>query len=141
MTLRLDEKKALIQSFGNSKLQNLQPRPNQQSLSSLMINNRDPLQDSMLREFVTFDLRFPLEYSVPEVWDQAPRILFKSTALVHFGTLAFKSFNFPHFLLPGTLLPKVNDLLTCVLPHINDCESLRLFELREFQTLCLRFLL
>jgi hypothetical protein len=44
-------------------------------------------------------------------------------------------------LLPEMLLPRVHDLSTCVLPQINDYESLRLFGLQKFQTSLLHFLL
>jgi hypothetical protein len=64
----------------------------------------------------------------------------KSTALVHFMTLAFGSLKFPHFLPPRRLPPRVHDLSTGVLPQIDGYESLQLFKLLEFQTLHLHFL-
>jgi hypothetical protein len=56
---------------------------------------------------------------------------------IHFGTLHFGSLKFPRFPSPGMLFPRVHDLPMGVLPHINDCESLWLFELQKFQTFLL----
>jgi hypothetical protein len=47
-----------------------------------MINDRDPLWDSALWKFDTFNLYFPLDYYVPEVPYQAQHIHIKSTNLV-----------------------------------------------------------
>jgi hypothetical protein len=88
----------------------------------------------VLREFGTFDLRFPLEYFVPEVPDQAPRVHLKSMTLVHFGTSAFGSLNFPRPLPPGTLSPGVHDLLMCVSCRSRATINFKLFGLWEFQT-------
>jgi hypothetical protein len=85
----------------------------------------------MLRNFGTFNQ--------DQIND--PRPFSRSTINIHFGTLTFVGLNFPCFLPPGILLPRVHDLSTHVLPQINGCESLWLFELREFQTLRLHFLL
>jgi hypothetical protein len=52
---------------------------------------------------------------------------------IHFGTPRFESLKFPHFPPPRTLLPRVHDLPTGVLPQISGCELLHLFRLRKFQ--------
>jgi hypothetical protein len=122
-----------------SQLWNLQPGADQRSSPSFMINNQDPLRDFVLQDFDTFDLHFPLEYSVPEVLYQVPHVHLKSTALVHFRTLTFRSLKFPFFLPPRMLSPGFHDLLTRVLPQIDGYESLWLFGLREFQNLLLHF--
>jgi len=126
---------------GASKLMNLQPGLDQWSSSSFMIIDRDPLQDSTIQEFDTFDLHFSLEYSIPEVLDQAPCVHLKSMTLVHFRTSTFGSINFPCLIPPRMLPLGVHDLSMCVLPQIDDYESLWLFKLREFKTLHLHFLL
>jgi hypothetical protein len=83
-------------------------------------------------------------------WCDSPRardlltcVLSKSTTLVSFGTSAFGDLRSQFsslFVSPRMVLPRVHDLMTCVLPQIDGSQLLRLFGLRRFQTLLLRVL-
>jgi hypothetical protein len=66
----------------------------------------------------------------------------KSTALVHFGTRLrdFRSFNLSIFTFSQSAFTQSSRSVDACLPQIDDHKPLRLFGLREFQTLHLHFL-
>jgi hypothetical protein len=79
----------------------------------------------------------------PGARDLLMRVLSKSMTLVSVGTSAFGDLRSQFsslFVSPETVLLGVHDLMTCVLPQIDSSRLLRLFRVRQFQTLLLRLL-
>jgi hypothetical protein len=110
MTLRLVEKH-LSRALG---LRNFQPGPDQRSLSSFTINDRDPLRDSALRESQLSSLASSRN-AFTGVHDLLTGVLPQISGcelLRLFGLGKFQ--NFPPSLSPRALSPEVYDPSTCV---------------------------
>jgi hypothetical protein len=67
-----------------------------------------------------------------EARDLSTCVSYRSTTMIHFGSLGFESFKLSHFLHPEVLLYEVHDLLMCVFLDLTTAIS---FSSSDFENL------